>query len=172
MRIAISGKSGCGNSTVSRIVADELNLRLINYTFHSIAVEMEIEFEEVCRMAEKDSNFDYRVDKKQVELASQGNCVLGSRLAIWLFDSADLRIYLEATPETRAHRVQEREGGDFHEVLRGTVDRDRRDRARYLKLYDIDIDEYGFADTVINTENQDQHQVAEIIIGLAEEMAG
>ena len=35
--IAISGKSGCGNSSVSRIVAERLGLKLINYTFHDIA---------------------------------------------------------------------------------------------------------------------------------------
>ncbi|HEY9053576.1 MAG TPA: hypothetical protein VIO60_02025, partial [Rectinemataceae bacterium] len=31
--IAISGKSGCGNTTVSRLVAKRLERRFINYTF-------------------------------------------------------------------------------------------------------------------------------------------
>jgi cytidylate kinase len=33
LRIAISGKSGCGNTTVSRMVAEKLGLRFINFTF-------------------------------------------------------------------------------------------------------------------------------------------
>jgi len=37
IRIAISGKSGCGNSTVSRIVATRLGLRVVNYTFKDLA---------------------------------------------------------------------------------------------------------------------------------------
>lgn len=167
MIIAISGKSGCGNTTVSSIVADALDLRLINYTFHSIADEMGIDFEEVCRLAELDSEFDYRIDKTQVALASRGNCVLGSRLAIWLLEDADLKIYLDAPPEIRAARVREREGGDPDEVLRETVERDRRDRARYIKLYGIDVDDFDVADTIIDAGRYDQHQVAAIIVGLA-----
>jgi cytidylate kinase len=37
IKIAISGKSGCGNSTVSRIVANRLGLRLVNYTVRALA---------------------------------------------------------------------------------------------------------------------------------------
>ena len=130
MIIAISGKSGCGNTTVSNIVADALNLRLINYTFHSIADEMGLGFDEVCRLAELSADFDYRVDKKQVELASRGDCVLGSRLAIWLLDDADLKVYLDAPPATRATRVRQREGGDADEVLRETIERHSLHRQR------------------------------------------
>ena len=90
MKIAISGKSGCGNSTVSRIVADRLGLRLVNYTFRALAAERGISFDEVRRQAEEDSSLDVYLDKRQVELAREGDCVLGSRLAVWLLDDADL----------------------------------------------------------------------------------
>lgn len=169
IKIAISGKSGCGNSTVSRLVSANLQLRLINYTFHSIAIEEGVSFEEICSKAELDTAYDLRVDKVQVEMANRGNCVLGSRLAIWLLESADFRIYLEAGAETRAQRVHEREGGEYSEVLVQTQERDRRDRARYLKLYSIDINEYKFADTIIDTEANSQHQIADIITRLVHE---
>src|SRR6056297_4004390 len=100
LKIAISGKSGCGNSSVSRIVAEKLNLRLINYTFHDMADEKGIDFEEFCRMAEQDFSFDRELDRKQVEMAEEGDCVLGSRLAIWVLDKADLKVYLDASLET------------------------------------------------------------------------
>ena len=164
MRIAISGKSGCGNSTVSGIVAQELNLRLINYTFHSIADELELEFEEVCRRAENDTKYDYMVDKRQVALAAEGNCVLGSRLAIWLLDSADLTVYLTASIEVRAIRIQKREGGAFQDVIFTTAARDMRDRERYKKLYSIDVDKHGFADLIIDTEKYNPNQEADIIV--------
>ena len=35
--VAISGKSGCGNSTVSRLLSDRLGVQLINYTFRRMA---------------------------------------------------------------------------------------------------------------------------------------
>ena len=39
LRIAISGKSGCGNTTVSGLLAQKLGIKLINYTFRQLAEE-------------------------------------------------------------------------------------------------------------------------------------
>lgn len=162
--IAISGKSGCGNSTVSRIVAEKLGLNLINYTFKSIAAERGMTFEEVCRLAETDDSYDRYVDERQVKLASEGNCVLGSRLAIWLLSKSDLTIYLNASLSVRARRISEREGGELEQVTRETGERDARDRQRYIRLYDIDIDQFEFADMVVSADDATQFEIAELII--------
>ena len=167
IKIAISGKSGCGNTTTSGKVAEQLNLRLINYTFHSIAEEKGMSFKELHDLAEKDTSWDKYLDRRQVEMASEGNCVLGSRLAIWVLKDADLKVYLRASRDVRAKRIQKREGGDGEKVMLETEDRDRRDRERYLKLYGIDNDEFLFADLVINTDELSVEQVAEIIVAAA-----
>src|SRR6056297_1712693 len=111
IKIAVSGKSGCGNTTVSRLVAESLNLRLINYTFKDMAAEHGVSFEKFCGMAEEDLSYDRELDQKQVALAEGGDCVLGSRLAIWMLEDADLKVYLKASPRTRAERISRREGG-------------------------------------------------------------
>jgi len=36
MKIAVSGKSGCGNTTISRLVSEKLELSFINFTFRSL----------------------------------------------------------------------------------------------------------------------------------------
>lgn len=162
-RIAISGKSGCGNSTVTGILSKRLQIRMINYTFHNIAEEKGIPFEELCRMAEEDPKWDYFVDENQVKLAMEGSSVLGSRLAIWMLKEADLKVFLTASPETRAGRILRREGGTLEERADQTARRDRRDNARYKKLYEIDNDDYSFADLIINTDRLDQYHVADII---------
>lgn len=163
-RIAISGKSGCGNSTVSRIVADRLGIRLINYTFRSMADEQGVSFEQMREMAEEDDRWDIYLDKKQVEMAMEGPCVLGSRLAIWLLEKADLKVFLDAPLEIRARRIQQREGGDWKAVLDKTTERDACDRARYMRLYEIDNDKYDFADMIIDTEKMTAEEIAEAII--------
>src|SRR5512135_3420239 len=84
LRIAISGKSGCGNTTVSRLVAESLGLRVINYTFKNLARDSGMSFEELALKAESDPQYDHTIDRMQVDLARMGGCVLGSRLAIWL----------------------------------------------------------------------------------------
>jgi cytidylate kinase len=163
--IAISGKSGCGNTTVTGLVAEKLGYRVINYTFRTMAEEMGISFEELCALAEKDDAYDLKLDEKQVALAKEGNCVLGSRLAIWMLkEEADLTVFLDASLEVRSERISKREGGSPAEILEKTVARDRRDHERYKRIYGIDNDKYGFADLVIDTAEEDQHAVAERIL--------
>jgi len=164
VRIAVSGKSGCGNTTVSRLLAERLGVRLINYTFHDMAVERGISFEKLCLLAESDDNYDRYLDRRQVELAMAGSCVLASRLAIWLLDRADLKVYLCASAEVRSKRIAGRENIPWKQSLGDIDSRDTRDRNRYLKLYGIDIDAYDFADAIIDTEKGDQHYVVEHIM--------
>lgn len=157
--ITISGKSGCGNSTVSRLVAERLGLRLINFTLRDLARERGLTFEQLWELAEYDQSVDHDLDHRLVELAAEGGCVVGTRLAIWLLDEQDLSVYLEASQQTRAARIASREAISYRAALAATGVRDRRDRRRYLRLYDIDIDDAAQADCVVDTEDLDQHAV-------------
>ena len=170
LRIAVSGKSGCGNTTVSRIVADALGLRFINFTFRNLAQEKGIDLAEVLDRAAKDDYWDLEVDKRQVALAREdGGCVLGSRLAIWMLPEAHLKVFLTATAETRAARIQKREGGNIAEIAAFTESRDQQDSERYLKLYKIDNSDFAFADLVIDTATITPEEIAQIIIRKARE---
>lgn len=172
LRIAISGKSGCGNSTVSRLVAGRLGLRLVNYTFKDLARERGLTFEEICRRAEVDPQYDLTIDRMQVRLAEEGGCVLGSRLAIWLLRDTAFTVYLRAPLEVRAARIARRESTDLDFTLVVTEERDRRDRDRYSRLYGYDIDRFGFAALVVDTASLNQDEVAEEIVAHAAEMPG
>ena len=165
LKIAVSGKSGCGNTTISRIVADKLGLDFINFTFRALAEERGLSLREVLEKAAEDDGWDREVDRRQVAMAEQSSgCVLGSRLAIWMLAKADLTVYLRAAPETRAARIAKREGGDAGEIAAFTRDRDRQDRERYLRLYNIDNDEYAFANLIIDTDAMTPEEIADEII--------
>ncbi|MDR1215534.1 MAG: cytidylate kinase family protein [Treponema sp.] len=164
IRIAISGKSGCGNTTVSRLAAEKLGIKFINFTFRSLAQERGLDLRKALDLADKDDTWDKEIDRRQVSLALEGSCVLGSRLAIWMLPQADLKVYLKASPEARAGRIIKREGGTLEEVVRFTTERDSRDRERYLKLYNIDNDVFGFADLVIDTDKLSPEAITELII--------
>jgi CMP/dCMP kinase len=164
LRIAISGKSGCGNSTVSRLVAARLGLSVINYTFKNLAHDRGMSFEEVCVLAETDPQYDLTIDRMQVQLAVEGSCVLGSRLAIWLLRDTAFTVYLEAPLAVRAARIAHREGKDPETALRETDERDRRDRERYRRLYSYDVDRWDFASLVVDAGTLDQEQVTERIV--------
>jgi cytidylate kinase len=165
LKIAISGKSGCGNTTVSRLLADSLELRFINFTFRSLAQEKGLDLAEVLALAAKDDSWDREVDSRQVSLArEEGGCVLGSRLAIWMLPEADLKVFLTARAETRARRIRTREGGSLEKIAAFTAERDRQDRERYIRIYNIDNDNYSFADLIIDTDALSPMEITELII--------
>ncbi|MDR2729640.1 MAG: cytidylate kinase family protein [Treponema sp.] len=165
IRIAVSGRSGCGNTTVSRIIADKLGLQFINYTFRTLAQDRGMSLKTILELAANDDTWDREVDTAQVKLARESRgCVLGSRLAVWMLDDADLKVYLDASPLVRAQRIVKREGGSLNDVASFTAERDRQDHGRYLRIYSIDTDNYNFADLIINTDKLSPDEIAEKII--------
>lgn len=164
LRVAISGKSGCGNTTVSTLLSQKLGVKLINYTFRQLAAEKNMTLAQVIEAAKNDDSYDKYVDKHQVELALAEPCVLGSRLAIWMLKEADLKVYLYASAETRASRVFNREGGNLQEIKDFTAMRDREDTGRYKEFYGIDNNDYSFADLVIDVNDKTPDQIVDLIL--------
>ncbi len=180
MRIAVSGLSGCGNTTVTKLVARKLKLKRINYTFRNMAREKRVPFKKFLALAEKKfPEMDFALDRKLSRLvAANKDCVLGSRLAVWL-DSPqikkktgvsgfnfDLKVWLAAPLVVRAKRIQKREGGVFQKVLAETRERDAKDKSRYRKAYGINFSKPK-VDLVVNAEKNDARQVADKILEAA-----
>ena len=166
MRIAVSSKSGCGNTTVSTLLSEKLGYPIINFTFRQMAEERGVDFWTFCRMAEDDYNIDRELDSRQVGMAMEKeNCILASRLAVWMLKDADLKVYLTASPETRAKRIQKREGGSLEQRMQETVNRDARDSARYRVVYGIDNSHpEDVCDMVIATDDLNPEEIVSLIL--------
>ena len=166
MRIAVSSKSGCGNTTVSTLLSEKLGYPIINFTFRQMAEERGVDFWTFCRMAEDDYNIDRELDSRQVGMAMEKeNCILASRLAVWMLKDADLKVYLTASPETRAKRIQKREGGSLEQRMQETAGRDARDSARYRIVYGIDNSHpEDVCDMVIATDDLNPEEIVSLIL--------
>ena len=93
------------------------------------------------------------------------DCILASRLAIWMLEKADLKVYLTATAETRAQRVYKREGGSLEERYKETVRRDENDTNRYKTIYGIDNTKpEKVADLIIATDQKTPEEIVSLII--------
>lgn len=182
LRIAVSGLSGCGATTVVKLVSEKLGLVWINYTCRDIAKELgkdfeEFQFNDVVREFPK---YDLMLDEMQVSLVSKNeNCIIGSRLACWLDSERllsrlgmkkmfgfDLKVWLEASPEERARRIVQREGKGFEKTLSDLRKRDSLNITRYKELYGIDVLKHSLNEgisLVINTDKLDASQVSEAI---------
>ena len=166
--IAVSGKSGCGNTTTSAELAHQLGLTLVNYTFRTLATDEGLEFEELRKLAEADDKWDKLVDQRQVAMANSHPSVLASRLAIWVWKEARLKVYLDAPFEVRAGRVFQRENErgifrNLEEARAHTKARDDMDHQRYRHLYGIDNDDWSFADLVVDATRSTEEIVHAIV---------
>jgi cytidylate kinase len=165
MRIAISGHSGCGNTTATTNVGNALNLRVHNYTFRDLAKDLNMDFEELHHDAPSNFIYDYLTDLKLIRAALRDNVIVGSRLAAWLMD-AELRIWLHAPLEARAARINKRErekSSSYEQVLYKTLLRDKQNHSRYLHLYGIDMEDHSDFDVIINTDLLSAEQVSSLI---------
>lgn len=181
MRIAISSLSGCGNTTVSRLVSERLKLHYINYTFRNLAVDLGMPFEKIQAESKTTPKYDYDVDRRQVALIDKTkNCVVGSRLAVWLDDERvknkigvqappfDLKVWIYAPLNERAKRISKREKKTFARVLEDTLFRDEENEQRYLSLYGINVARFARAvDLTVNTERFSADQVAALVVACA-----
>jgi len=166
MRIAISGLSGCGNTTTCKALSERLGYSVVNYTFRQMAEERGMDFWKFSELAEKDFSIDRELDSRMVEMAlKQENCILGSRLAIWNLKDADLKVYLRVSAKRRADRVFNREGGTLEQRIQATEKRDELNRGRYMKIYGIDNTKpEGVADLIIDSDNLSVEAIVDKII--------
>lgn len=165
MKIAISGLSGCGNTTTSTILSKKLGFPLVNFTFRNLAKERGVTLEELSEEAKHNSEIDKELDSRQAAMARESeNAILASRLAIWMLPEADIKVYLEASEKTRAERIMRREGGTLEYQTETTRKRDAENCERYLNIYGIDFAKYDFADLIIQTDGKTAEQVADIIL--------
>lgn len=171
MRVAISGHSGCGNTTATTNVGKALNLKIVNYTFRDLARDLNVDFEKIHSEAGTNLIYDYLTDLVLIRNAlANKNIVIGTRLAAWLMD-AELRIWLHAPLEARASRISMREsekGSNYEQILYKTLKRDEQNRKRYLRLYGLDIDDHSDFDITINTEKLTAAQVSSLIVAAAQ----
>ena len=151
--ITVSGLAGSGTTTLCRNLARHYGFKHIyaGLIFRQMAKEMGMSLEEFQKYAELHPEVDREVDRRQIEAAKECNVVIEGRLAGWMVEKADLKIWLDAPIRERARRVARREGITVEKAFMGIAEREKQNRKRYLNLYGIDIDDMSIYDLVIDT---------------------
>jgi cytidylate kinase len=168
LKITISGLSGCGSTTACNNVSKSLNLQVVNYTMRNLAKELGKPFEEIQNEATNNPQYDFMVDARLIKLADEAkDCVVASRLAGWLFDDADLRVWLSASLQTRSKRIAGREGKVLADVMEATRIRDDQNWNRYIANYGVNVNDHEGFDIIVNTEYLTADQVTSLIVAAA-----
>jgi CMP/dCMP kinase len=149
MIIAVSGLTGSGKNTLGELLAKKLGYRLVCPTFKNLAAKEHVSLMEFQERAARDPDIDRKFDAVLKEQAAAGDCVVTTWLGPWMVD-ADVRIKVKVADRIRAERIAKRDGMTTEEALAHLKRRDDQNRARYKKLYNIDIDDEKIFDAVLD----------------------
>lgn len=172
--IAISGKPGSGKTSLAKRLAQELNLRYVSMgqIFRGMARSMNINLEELCRLAEEDPSIDRLIDTTAIEEAKKGCVVVDGHITAWILrEIAHIKILTYAPLEVRAERIARRDGKSLEEALHEIRIREESEMRRYGRYYGINMENLDVFDIVINTSALREEEVAavalEVVMALA-----
>ena len=165
--ITLGGLHGTGKSSVADSLAREFNLRRVSagMIFRNLAKEREMDLEEFSKIAEGNEEIDRLLDSTLTTEAEKGNVVLDGQLAAWMAgEKSDFNILLTAPLDIRVQRIADRDGTSFYFAQQETIMREESERKRYLRYYNIDINDLSVYDLILNTAKYDLEGVVAVLI--------
>jgi cytidylate kinase len=167
--ITLSGVPGTGTTTIAKLLAKELDLKMvyIGEIFRSLAKEYGMTLEKFSTFAQDNPKIDNELDQKQIEYARKGNLILEGRLSGCMLEKNKIdsfKILLTADLDTRIKRVMGREDKEYDLVKSEIEFREECERNRYLVLYNMDYLDESHYDLVIDTSKLKPEEIVERII--------
>jgi cytidylate kinase len=169
MIITISGLPGSGKTTIAEILKGQLGMRYIStgHIFREKAKKAHMNLSRFSDLAELNPKIDREIDEAQKEILLQGNVIVEGRLAGWIAyrnNLPALKVWLDCDQETRIKRIVNRERGSLQKKRDETRKREKSEKERYQKIYNIDLTNTEIYDLVINTENKKPSEIARIVM--------
>ena len=165
MKITVGGFPGSGTTTSARLIERNLGFKHIyaGLIFRELAEGKGMSLEEFSTYAEENEEIDNAVDEKQRELSKRyRDCVVEGRVAAYIVD-ADIKIWLTAPFDERAKRISGREKKSLEKSREEIRYREKSEKLRYKRFYDIDIGDLSMYDLIINTAQWEPAGVYKII---------
>jgi len=165
--ITVSGSAVSGKTTGAKIVAEKFGLEYISagHIFREIAAERGIAIEKFSAMRE--AEVDHDIDKRSLEYAIKGSCVLDGRLTGWVAGKwADVKIYYDCNVAVKAKRMARHDGITEEEAKKIIEQRDKEDNKKYMSLYGIDLFDKKIYDIIIHNDDLNLNEAKTVPVEL------
>jgi cytidylate kinase len=166
MRITVSGPPGSGTTSLAKAIAEKYGIRLVSAgdVFRQNAAERNMDLLAFSKLCESDPSVDRKIDEDQRKIGEENsNIIIEGRLAGHMVRNADLRIWVLASSDCRAHRISDRENISYEVAKHDTDIREKSECDRYKKYYHIDIHDLSIYDLVISSEKWGKEELASVV---------
>jgi CMP/dCMP kinase len=175
--IIISGMPAVGKTTVSRHVAEELDIPMVGGG--DVLKEMALEEGytpggedwwdrgegmKFLQQRKRSSDFDKEVDARLIQKTKKGDVVITSYPVPWLTRDG-LKVWLSGSVKSRAARMARRDKLAVSKCKEVLSIRDEENYKLYKKIYGIEFGrDFKPFDLVVETDAIDEEKVAKIVI--------
>lgn len=171
--ITITGETGSGVSTVTRLLSESMEYRRFSAggLFRTIARQHNMTVEELNDYASHNDVIDREIDTLIRQLGEGSQIILDARLGYyWIHDS--FRVYLHVDPDVAAHRIYAEicEGQRYEEgattIEQTIISMERQaesTQARYFEDYGVDITNTKPFDLVVDTDDKTPEEIAQLV---------
>lgn len=175
--IILCGMPAVGKTTVAKIIASKLGLKLvgggdilkeiaIEEGYNAVGDDWWDTSEGMKFMQERrgSSEFDKEVDRRLLAKARKGDVVMTSYTLPWL-SKHGVKVWLSGSKESRAQRMAKRDSSSPEECAKVIEVRDGQNNALYRKLYGIDFgNDLSPFNIVVGTDGVPAVEVAESVL--------
>ena len=172
MIITIAGNMGSGKTTVAKMLAKRLGYP--HYSggqfMREMAKQRGIGFLELTKMALIDDSIDFQIDemiKKKGE--TEDNFIIEGRIA-FAFIPHSFKVFLRVEPSEGARRIfqsnrsDEKENTTIQKTVQNIQIRHDSENQRYRVLYNLNPDEEGHYDLIVDTTSIPVQEVTDLIV--------
>lgn len=173
--IIVNGKAGSGKSTIIKKLQERLQRPLIDsgQIFREAAESAGVtdknlgDQEKLNEYRVEHPDFDKDIDNQVLQKLLENNAIAQSRVLPYLINAKGIdafTVYLKTSDKVRAERLGGRDDIMAEEALTKNTERDENDRKMYQFIYDIDTNDMDVYDLVVNTDDKNPDEIAELIV--------
>ncbi len=172
INITIAGDLGSGKSTVANHLIKSINYRIesAGLIFRRLAEQHGMTAKEFNQFIESNPKYDNMVDDTIKEMGEkEENIIFDSRLA-WHFVPKSFKIYMYVDVDTATERIfndRDRISESYTDMAtakKEIIERRQSEVLRYKTFYNVDIDNYGNYDFIIDTSHATKEEVNELVL--------